>query len=412
MTIGLLTVILMARALGPEQFGVFNYVLALVMLFSELSSMGLNAILVKEIVHNSHQTSKVLGTALVLRVIGGLLTLGFSMLLIKILRPDEKGVMLLVAIIACGVIFRSLDVVDFYFQSKIQSKYVVLAKIQAYTVTFLFVYLLVIWNGSLNVFVAVRATEFALIALGLVLFYKRLGNRLQNWHFDVQLAKRLLRQSWPLILSGLSAGIYLKIDQIMLGQMLGEATVGIYAVASQLSEIWYFIPLAIASSFFPGLIRSRQENQEAYRRRLQHLYDFLAGLAMIIAVLISLTAEWLVSFLYGEEYRTAGKILSIHIWAGPFVFMRATFSKWLILENLFMFSLVTHLCGAMINVLANFILIPSLGGLGAASATVISYAAAGYFSLFLHHKTRSSAYMMTLALLMPLRLAIKRESVH
>jgi PST family polysaccharide transporter len=403
MGLSLVVLVWLARHLGPEQFGTYNYAIAFVLLFSELTTLGLNAILVRDIVNNPEDSDEIVGTAFVMRLFGGLLSLALSFTLISLLRPDDLLMRLLVTIVAFGTIFRAFEVIDYYFQSRVESKYVVMAKVAAFVATSASTVLLILANASLPAFVAVKAAEYVLTGVGLALMYRYKSNLLSAWRFSFDRGKSLVKQSWPLILSGFGAIVYLKVDQVMLGEMIGEAAVGIYAVAAQLSEVWYFIPLAIATSVFPSLLKSKQASPEAYHGKLQSLYDFLVILALVITVPVAALSTPLVTMLYGEVYREAGGILAIHIWASLFIFMRAALSKWLIAEGLFIFSLVTHGLGAITNVLINLMLIPLYGGTGAAIATVISYAAASYLALFFHPKTWIAARMMTLALLLPLR---------
>jgi len=157
------------------------------------------------------------------------------------------------------------------------------------------------------------------------------------------------------------------------------------------------------SSFFPSLLKAKAQGIEIYHSKLQKIYDLLVYIALILAIPITFLGTPFIKLLYGDAYEEAGQILSIHIWASVFIFMRSLLSKWLIAENLFVFSFVTHTSGAVVNILLNLILIPQLGGIGAAIATLISYATASYFSLFLNSKTWDMAMMMTKALIVPIR---------
>ena len=137
--------------------------------------------------------------------------------------------------------------------------------------------------------------------------------------------------------------------------------------------------------------------------KLQKLYSFLLWLAVGVAILVTVSASPVITLLYGSNYLEAADVLTVHIWSGLFIFMRAALSKWFIIEDLLIFSLVTHSLGAIINILANLLLIPASGMMGAAIATLISYATASYLALFLHPKTLVAARMMTLAVLFPLK---------
>ena len=213
----------------------------------------------------------------------------------------------------------------------------------------------------------------------------------------------LLKQSKWMILSGIASIIYLKIDQVMLTEMVSASENGVYAVASRISEVWYFFSIALVASFFPTLLKTKNDDFSKYKAQLQRLSDILFTSAIVIAITLTFLSDWLIVFLFGAEYIAAGQILSLHIWAGVFVFMRALLSKWLLAEDLIIFSLVTHGVGAIINVLLNYWLIPLLQGEGAAIATVISYAFASYIVLFFHRSTWPMAKIMTKSLLLPIR---------
>lgn len=406
MGLGLVVAVWLARYLGPDAYGTYSFTIAFVAMFSQLSALGLNSILARDIVQEPEQTQEILGTALVLRLVGGTAMVVLSVAAIWFIEPNNGLIRTLVAIYATGSVFRAFEVVDQYFQSKVQSRYVVMAKSSSYIIAATVIVSLILIGGGLRAFVAVRAGEILLFVGGLVLAYRFRGQSIRHWAWDSKRAISLLKQSWPLILSGFGAVIYLKIDQVMLAQVVNYTAVGHYAVAVQLSEIWYIVPTAIVSSIFPALVKLRQADIGVYRDRLQQLYDFLAGLAMIVALPISLFSNMIINALYGPEYAPAGQMLGIHIWASVFIFMRAGLSKWLIVEDLFIFSLVTHGAGAIVNIGLNIVLIPLWGGNGAAIATVISYAIASYGALAFHDLTRPAAKMMTRALAGPFRAVV------
>ena len=197
--------------------------------------------------------------------------------------------------------------------------------------------------------------------------------------------------------------IYMKIDQIMLGNMAGVKEVGIYAAAVRFSEIWYFVPTAICSSVFPAIIRAKQRSEKEYENRLQQLYDLMAWISLLIAIFMTFLSKPLMSHLLGEQYLESGKILALHIWAGPFVFLGVSRSQWLTIENLTQFSFVTTALGTISNVALNLLLIPNYGGSGAAIATVISYAIASHISCILYSPLFNTGQMLTKALFVPFR---------
>lgn len=173
-----------------------------------------------------------------------------------------------------------------------------------------------------------------------------------------------------MMLSGLAVMIYIRIDQIMLGQMLGSDQVGLYAAATKISELWYFIPVLIVQSVFPAIIRSREQDQEQYHRRLQQLFVLLVGMAYPVALLITFMADWLIGLLYGVTYTQAGLVLAIHVWTGIFVSLGVASGSWYVTENLTTLAFYRTLQGAAVNIVLNFILIEEYGITGAAVATL------------------------------------------
>ena len=213
----------------------------------------------------------------------------------------------------------------------------------------------------------------------------------------------MLKDSWPLILSGVMVTIYMKIDQVMLGNMASNEAVGNYAAAVRFSEIWYFFPTAICASVFPAIIRVKQKSKQKYYEKLQQLYDLMAWMSLAIAFTMTFTSDTLIQMLLGTEYTEAGKILAWHIWASPFVFLGVARSQWLIAENLTKLSFATTSLGTIVNILLNLWLIPIYEGTGAAIATVISYAIAAYFASMLYPIMFHTSWMLTKALFVPFR---------
>ena len=194
--------------------------------------------------------------------------------------------------------------------------------------------------------------------------------------------------------------IYMKIDKIMLGQMLDDKAVGIYSVAVLLSEAWYFIPMAVVSSVAPSIIEAKKISEKVYYDRLQKTFDLMAVLAYSIAIPLTFLSGWIILLLFGENFADAGPVLAIHIWAALFVFLGVARSPWILNEGLMKFAFVSTLVGAIVNVTLNLILIPYYNAAGAATATLVSQFVAAVFMLFILSKTRKVAFMMLKAILL------------
>lgn len=387
MASSLLVGIWVARYLGPEQFGLFSYALAFVSIFSGLAKLGLDGIVVRDLINHPHQRDVYLGTAFWLKFVGAFIMLGF-VALATLFTSNDHTTNLYVFIIASGIIFQSFEVVDFYFQSQVLSKFVSICKITQLAVSSALKVYFVLTGADLIWFVVVTLVDQALLALTLFIAYRyqRFGSFYQ--HFDFILAKKLLKDSWPLIFSSLAVAVYMRIDQIMIKEMLGDKEVGIYSAAVRLSEIWYFIPVIITSSLFPAIVSAKKISEELYYTRLQRLYTLMVWIAIAIALPITFLGGWLVTLLYGEAYRAAGQVLMIHVWAGVFVFLGVASGSWFTNENLQQYLFYRTVLGALINVVLNLALIPRFGVVGAAIATVIAQSMAALFFDLYTTKTR------------------------
>lgn len=391
---GLFVGIYVARYLGPEQFGVYSYAAAFVALFGAIAKLGLDGIVVRDLVSHPDQRDICMGTAFWLKQIGALLTLATLAIAVQFTGNDATT-NLYIFIIASGLIFQSFEVVDLYFQSKVLSKYVSIAKLIQLTLSSILKLYFIFIHADLFWFVLVTLIDQVSLALSLVFAYwrRKLGSFF--WRFDLGTAKVMLRNSWPLILSGIAIMLYMRIDQIMIKEMLGEREVGLFSAAVRLSEAWYFVPVIIATSLFPAIVNARKTNQELYNKRLQRLYSVLVYFAVGVAVPVTFMAESIVVTLYGTQYQDAATVLSIHIWAGLFVSMGVVNGQWFLAENLQNLGTRNTLTGAVTNVALNYFLIPLYGVTGAALATFISYGVAAYLSLLINSKTRNRFFAIS-----------------
>ncbi|MBI2355166.1 MAG: flippase [Deltaproteobacteria bacterium] len=388
MGVGLLVSVWVARYLGPAQFGMLSYATAFVALFGALATLGLDGIVVRELVRNPDDSQEILGTAFALRLAGGLLALLMAVAVASWLRHGEQTLRWLVAIIAAGAVFQAFDVIDFWFQANVLSKHTVMAKNAAFSVASLARVGLILSHAPLILFAGVSLLEVVLGAAGLIIVYRRNGGFPGEWRSNAARCRRLLGDSWPLILSGFSVAIYMKIDQVMLGEMAGDRVVGIYSSAIRISEIWYFLPMIIVSSVFPAVIQAKERDEGLYVRRMQRLFRLMTAISLAIAVPMTFLSEWVVVTLFGQGFAAAAPVLAIHIWAALFVFLGVAQGPWDLAENLTRLALFRISSGAFINVVLNVFLIPAYGAVGAAVATVVSQAFAAVFLNVVHVKTR------------------------
>jgi O-antigen/teichoic acid export membrane protein len=288
------------------------------------------------------------------------------------------------------------------------SIYVVYSNIFSLLLSSIIKVILIINEAPLIAFACVTLFDSLVLASGFVYFYFKVKLSFLSWAFDINKAKSLLKDSWPLILSGLVISMYMKIDQIMINNMLGSIDVGQYAAATRLSEVWYFIPVVISSSLFPAILNAKKISNELYLARLQQLYNLMAWMGIAIAIPMTFMSDWLVQILYGGQFNAASGVLVIHIWSAIFVFLGVASSNWFIVEGLQRYSFYRTLVGAILNILLNIFFIPEYGINGAAVATLISQFVASYLFNAVNEKSRITFLLHSRALLLPfIRMGIK-----
>ena len=403
MGVGLVVGVWLARYLGPERFGRFNYAIAFVALFSPIAIFGLDGIVVRELVRRPECKQEILGSAFAIRIAGSFLAFALALAAILIVREGDRQSQWLVGIIAAGMIFQAFDIADLWFQSQVRSRYSVLAKNGAFLVLTAVKIWLILSEAGLVAFAWVATAELALGALGLSIAFSLTGNRWLELRPSWQGVSALLRESWPLLLSGLAAMLYLRIDQVLLAQMAGEREVGLYAAAARLSEMWYLIPPVMVSSVTPFLTEARAESAEVYYRRLLQLFTILARVAYMVAIPVTLLAAPLVSLIYGDAYRQAGVVLAVHIWTILFVFLGAGAVPWIINERLTRLALLQTGLGAATNIALNLYLIPRHGAIGAALAALCSQCVSAWLANGILADGRKLFRLQARAMLLALR---------
>jgi O-antigen/teichoic acid export membrane protein len=387
-----------ARYLRPAQFGTLNYALAFVSLFSALARLGLDSIVVRELVRSPNRKDEILGTTFFLRLAGGIFASLSCIAVIFMIPAQTESERWMVCILSLISIFEASGTIDLWIQSQVLSKYTIWARNGSYLLVCAVRIVLIQMQAPVIAFAGAALLESILFAIGLTILYQRTTGGLMRWNVSKKRAVSLLKDSWPLIISSIVILIYMRTDQIMLGQLATPADVGIYSATVKLSEIWYFAPLAIVGSVFPSIIKTRETDIALYYSRIQKLFSLMTILAYAIALPIAFLSSFIVNLAYGPEYMAAAPVLTVHVWGGVFVVLGVAANSCLIAENLTPFSALVTAVGALINIVLNFMFIPKYGALGASVATVIAQSFASYFAYAFYPKTRKIFAMQTKAL--------------
>lgn len=379
MVVGVVVSAWMARYLGPSQFGEIAYVLSFVAFFSVIAQLGLDGVAVRDIARNEHDSAEILGTSLRLRLGTGLLGWVAAIVGITLLRPGDSRALLLTAIAAASLVFQAADTVDLYFQSQSQSKRTIVSKSCAYVVATALKVFLIVTKASLVAFVVVGVVEVAISAAILWWSYRSYPASFR-WRWDYRRMATLLRESVPYLLAGAAVLIYMRIDQLMLRDMVGERELGLYSAALPLSSALHFIPMALCTSLAPAMARLRQRDIEGYQRAVVRLFGAMWWTMIPLASLVAALAPQIISLLYGTAYSGSAPMLAVHVFSAVPVALGVAQSVWIVNEGKNMISLYRTVFGAACNVALNLMLIPRFGGLGAATATVAAQTAAAVLS--------------------------------
>lgn len=366
--------ILVARYMTESEYGYYNYALSIATIFAVLSNLGLASIVTKYIVNGEADESEVLGSALLLKLIGGVFSIAAAMLF-AVLLGNSKTSLLYVLIACVPILIKSLDVISFYFDAKVLSKYNVMAKTMGIVASNLLKLLVVIlhWN-IIWIYISLLFDAAIFIGLLYVHFQRKGKTAIWKWSKSTAVVKSLFKDSWPLMFTGIIYVFYLKIDQVMIKDLLNASELGHYSAAVKLSSTWYTIPWLITGSLFPALLNAYKKNTALFNERFSLLCQGLYVLAIVAIIPISFLADWLINFLFSGKYSQAGLILQIHVWSSLFIFIGYAGSKWLIAKNLQHIALINMGVGAVLNVGLNYWLIPTMGIAGAAYVTLVTQA--------------------------------------
>ncbi len=389
---GLLIGIMIARYLGPSNYGLYNFAFSFVWIFENVVTLGMNEVLMREIIFHPRKEKEILGSAFGLRLIGALIAFVLIVTGIFLIRADNE-VRLIVAIMAIGMMIKNAAVIKFFFEANVKSKYSVIAENISYVIFSLVKLFLILAHYEIIWFVWAYTAEAVVSSIFYIYFFKKLEGTILDWRFNFSLARKLINDSWVLIFTGLCTMVYIRGDQVLIAQMAGDAAAGIYSAAVRISELWLFIPATILVSFFPSIAASKEVDKKQYIIKLQRLFDIITIISVSVALPVSLLSPIIISLLYGPQYQAAAAVLSIHIWSATFLILMVASARYLIIENLQKHLFFRSLFGALLNVVLNVVLIPLYGPVGAAIATFVSYGLAT-FSTFYFTKTKQITVVM------------------
>ncbi|MFL0206170.1 flippase [Aquirufa sp. 2-AUSEE-184A6] len=371
--VGLFINIYLVRYLGPKQFGLLSFTTALFSLFGPFASFGLKNIVIRNLINEPEKVNETLGTSTLMLFIGGVVTYLICILTICILRPSDTLSISLVILLGTILLFNAGEVSIFWFESQIQSKYIVWVQNIIFFITSIIKFFLIANSASIFAFVWITVIESVFATLILLFLMGYNGVNFLKFKVSLVRARILFKESWPLLLSSIASILNMKIDQVMLGQMVGDEVVGIFSAAIKISEIWYFTIGIVLSSVYPLLSKMHASNNPKIHNYWVNLYRWMFIISLIGAIFLVIFSKLVINLFFGQGYSESAAILKIHAWSGINVAIGSVWSYWILLEGKLKLGLFAQIIGAVLNISLNFILIPYWGAFGAAIATLISY---------------------------------------
>lgn len=395
---GILVGVLVARYLGPAQFGTISYALNVIAIFTIVSTLGLDSLVVRELLTRPKQTNAILGTAFWLRFVGGLaviaLACSYSFIKDWHYAPERTVV---VAIISISIALQSLTVIDFYFQSKTQGRFAAMNQVFTLLISAAVKIALIVFEAHLYWFAAMATLEALLTALFQLYFYRKNGDDVTLWRFTFAESKALLLNAWPIIISAFVQILYQKADQILILRFLQSMDfVGQYAAAVRMSEASFFVPVAICAAVFPGIVNNRS-NPELQLKRFTQLCSLMVWGALFISVGGQIFGDWVINLLYKEKFYLTPGVFKIHIWSTIPIFYGTAWGMWMLAHNRQRIIIIFQVVNLIIYLIASFTLIPKYGVNGAAYATLVTYFGS-ITCITLFYRTKESVHIFVQAL--------------
>jgi len=392
--VGVVVSAVIARHLGPDSFGVLSLVFTYVLLFASVAGFGLDGVVVRDLVSEKPNKKDVLGTAFAFKCCCGALVFILGNWLVRTIGIANEDFGMLLIIGSCVVLFQAADIIDLEFQSRLDARASVMARSSAFMFTSGVKLLLVVLGAPLTFFAATPGIEGALTAALLFLIYERNGGDVRGWHFEYERATRLAKTALPIAISGFFVVAIMQIDKLILGAISGSQAVGVYSAASLLSTAWYMVPAVVGASVAPSLTTLYATNLADYTKRLQDVFSVMTLAALCIGVLTGLFSELLIGLIFGEAYSTATLVLTIHIWTGLFIAHVSIRSRALIIEGKIRLVLLFSGLTLLSNIFLNLVLVHRYAEIGAAWASLISWASCAFLFPMVSTQSRGFSVML------------------
>lgn len=362
---------LTARYLGPSNYGLISYAASIVAFAVPIMQLGFNNIMVQELTNNPEDEGEILGTSILLSIISGLACIVGIFVFTLVANSGEMQTTIVCVLYAIMLIFQATEMILYWFQYKLMSKYTAIVSLCAYLVVSGYKIFLLATSQDVTWFAISYSIDYCIISLTLFFIYKKLGGK--NFSFSVDVAKRMFSRSKFYILSGLAVVVYAQTDKVMLKIMMGDTETGLYTAAVTTAGMVSFVYSAIIDSLRPTIFEHKKnEDIDGYEKKIILLYNIIVYLSLIQSVAMTILAPLLIKILYGSAYQLSVSALQIIVWYTTFSYYGGAKDVWILGEGKQKYLIWLNVCGAIMNVIINFILIPIWGINGAAIASLIT----------------------------------------
>ena len=366
--LGLVIAMLSARYLGPSNYGIINYASSIVAFVVPIMTLGLNNILVQELVDHPEREGEILGSSLLISFFSSLFCILGVISFSFIANAKEPVTIVVCALYSLMLIPQALELIQYWYQAKYLSKYTSIVALVAYVVISLYKIFLLACQKSIYWFAISNALDFFLIAISLLIIYRKVGG--QKLSFSKKTAVQLVSKSKYYILSAMMVTVFAQTDKIMIKLMLGDEETGYYAAAVVCAGVCCFVFAAIIDSFRPTILECAKTNTVAFEKNMSLLYCIIIYLSLAQCLVMTIFAKQVVSILYGSAFFSAISALQIIVWYTTFSYLGSIRNIWILSVGKQKYLWIIDLCGAFLNVILNFILIPAMGINGAAVASL------------------------------------------
>lgn len=381
--VGLLTI----RYLGPTNYGSITYIASYITFFSALCLMGLDTVVVNRLVVYKDRDGEVINSAILLRCILSLLSMGALSLLVRIVDAGDKELQIVAFLSGFELLFKCFGTIGFWYQYKLNSKKTTLADMLAFTIVSLFRIWLLVTKKNVYWFATYNSLLYFFIALFYVPMFRKDCKHYGN--ATLEMCKDLWKACVPFLLSGVMIALYTQIDRVMIKHILdSKAQVGYYSAAVVICHLVSFIPNSISLSARPVLMEMKQNNNPNYNLRVTQVLAAIVWFSILYAVFITVFAKWIITYLYQDAYLPAIPVLRLLVWCIIFENLTKIRDMWLISEDQSRYVTVFSGVGTVLNILLNVVFIYKFGIMGAALATVLTQVIVTFFVPILFKETK------------------------